>query len=383
MAAPTQSRLRVAVRIAAALVALALAAPAVASAAGEAEAATWLAATQNRDGGFGPAPGDPSAGETTAWAMLGLEAAGRNPLDLAYRGRTPIDFLRGDLADLRTPGDLARTILALEGAGVDPRDFGGGDLVAKLLARRRADGSYEGWPGTTAYAAIALRAAGATGSLPRTLDWLRGVQNEDGGWGDAPGTPSTSDGTGAVLQALPRRSAASKAGVAYLRRAQQPGGGFALGGNSLANSQSTAWAIQGLIAAGHDPGEFRRGGTGAPEYLAARQAPDGHYAYSRSSDQNPIWVTSYALVATAGDFFPIRAPRRRSKPTPAGPAVAPAPVAEPQRPTPEPKSPQRHAPAPPPENRHGNTARLVVARLLERALFLVADYFSLLVGSNP
>ncbi len=62
----------------------------------------------------------------TGWAMLGLEAAGRNPLDVSSGGHTPVDFLRRDeQRDLSSPGDLARTILALEGAGVDPRYFGG------------------------------------------------------------------------------------------------------------------------------------------------------------------------------------------------------------------------------------------------------------------
>ena len=138
----------------------------------------------------------------TAWAMLGLEAAGRNPLDVAKRGHTPVDFLRGAVDELKSPGDLARTILALEGAGVDPREFGGVNLVSRLLAKRRDNGSYEGWPGSTAFAVIALRAAGATGGLEKSLSWLHEVQNDDGGWGDVPGSPSTADGTGAVMQAL-------------------------------------------------------------------------------------------------------------------------------------------------------------------------------------
>ena len=33
---------------------------------------------------------------------------------------------------------------------------------------------------------IALRAAGATGGLDKTLSWLAKAQNGDGGWGDLP-----------------------------------------------------------------------------------------------------------------------------------------------------------------------------------------------------
>ncbi|HET7574644.1 MAG TPA: prenyltransferase/squalene oxidase repeat-containing protein, partial [Solirubrobacterales bacterium] len=202
-------------------------------------AAAWLEAAQNSDGGFGPSRGDASSAETTCWVMLGLESAGRNPLDVQRGGRTPVDYLRSNLGEAKSPGDLARTILALEGAGVDPRDFAGENLVAKLLSRRRDDGSYVGWPGSTAFAAIALRAAGIDKGVEKSLDWLREVQNGDGGWGDVPGSPSTPDGTGAALQALSPDSQASVLGVRYLKRHQHGSGGFALGGSAAVNTQST------------------------------------------------------------------------------------------------------------------------------------------------
>jgi Prenyltransferase and squalene oxidase repeat len=301
--------------MAVAVLALAALVPTAARAGEVSRAAAWLIAQQNEDGGFPSSPGDDSGAEITCWAMLGLEAAGDNPLDVARGGQTPVDFLRADVGQLRSPGDLARTILALEGAGVDPRRFGGQNLVSKLLAKRRQDGSYEDWPNSTAFAVIALRSADASGGLEKTLGWLRGVQNDDGGWGDTPGSPSTADGTGAVLQAIAAGSKAAHRGLVYLGRAQRKGGGFPLGGNGEVNSQSTAWAIQGILAAGEDPASFRRGGAGAPDYLTARQASDGHYRYSKSSDQTPVWVTGEVLVAAAGSYFPIAAPPREPAPT--------------------------------------------------------------------
>jgi energy-coupling factor transport system substrate-specific component len=298
------------------LVSLALGAlaPSRAEASGVSRAADWLQSVQNRDGGFGSAPDDDSGSEMTAWAMMGLAAAGRNPLDVATRGHTPVDFLRGVVDELQSPGDLARTILALESAGVDPRDFGGANLVSRLLAKRRDNGSYEGWPGSTAFAVIALRTADATGGLEKSLSWLNKVQNDDGGWGDVPGSPSTADGTGAVLQALAPDAKASARGLGYLRQAQRPGGGFPLGGNGSVNTQSTAWAIEGILATGGDPGSFRRGGKSAPDYLAAQQQSDGHYRYSKDSNQTPIWVTAYGVMAAAGDYFPVSAPAREPQP---------------------------------------------------------------------
>jgi energy-coupling factor transport system substrate-specific component len=298
------------------LVVLAIAAIAPTRAEGDVgRATTWLISTQNKDGGFADSPDGDSGAEMTAWAMLGLAAAGRNPLDVARNGRTPVDFLRRSLGELKTPGDLARTIVALEAAGVSPRDFGGQNLVSRLLAKRRANGSYEGWPNSTAYAVIALREAGADGSLAASLDWLRQAQNEDGGWGDVPGSASTADGTGAVMQALSPTSKAVRRGLSYLREAQRPGGGYSLGGNGVVNTQSTAWAVQGIVAAGGDPGSFRRGGKSALDYLTAHQEPDGRYRYSGSSDQTPVWVTSQVVVATAEKSLPIPPPPREPKPT--------------------------------------------------------------------
>ncbi|HEX5928708.1 MAG TPA: prenyltransferase/squalene oxidase repeat-containing protein [Solirubrobacterales bacterium] len=293
-------------------------APARAGAADLNRATFWLAAVQNEDGGFGSAPGDKSGAEMTSWAVLGLAAAGHSPLDVSRGGKTPVDFLRNSLNELQTPGDLARTILAFEAAGVDSRNVKGADMVAVLLGERRSNGSYGpksvGWPNSTAFAVLALRAAGADGSVGPSLDWLRKVQNDDGGWGDVPGSPSTADGTGAVLQALSPGSKAARRGLSYLRETQRPGGGFPLGGNGEVNTQSTAWAVQGILAAGGDPGSYRRGGASALDYLTARQDADGHFRYSKSSNQTPVWVTSQALMAAAEKPLPIAPTAPTSKP---------------------------------------------------------------------
>lgn len=299
--------------------------PGTARAAGTDEAANWLEAAQNSDGGFGSAPSSDSSAALTSWAMLGLEAAGRNPFDVTSAGgKGPLDFLQGHLDEVSSPGDLARTIIALEGAGADPRSFAGRDLVSALLKRRAANGSYVGWPGTTSFSVIALRTAEATDGLDGTLSWLNKVQNDDGGWGDVPGQPSNADVTGSVMQSLPDTKAA-QAGLSYLRKHQRPNGGFALGAGGGVNAQSTAWAVQGMIAVGADPAKVSDGGNSALDYLAARQAGDGHYRYSESSDQTPVWVTGQVLVAVAGDSLPIEPPPRQSTPTTVSPSKAASP----------------------------------------------------------
>ena len=291
--------------------------------AGAAEARHWLERAQNPDGGFGPSPDADSSSAITGWVALGLESAGRNPLDVRRGGASPIGYLRSEVASLRSTGDLERTILALEGAGVNPRRFGGRDLVAELRRRRSPSGSFEGQVNLTAFGILALRAAGVgTSAVASSAAWLREAQNGDGGWGFQPQAGSEPDSAGAAIQALVAargRGSATARGASYLRRAQTANGGFALAASGPTNSQSTAWAVQGLIAAGSDPAAVRTNGHSPFDYLARRQAGDGHYRYSSSSDQTPVWVTGQVLLAVNRKAFPLAAVPRPSGDRRSGP----------------------------------------------------------------
>jgi energy-coupling factor transport system substrate-specific component len=294
-----------------------------ASGGGSGAAVSWLRGAQNGDGGFGFARGEESSPAMTGWAVLGLEAAGVNPLDVDHGDATPISYLAGTVREISTTGDIERTILLLHGAGLNPRRFQGHDLVSRLLSRRGGDGSWGGQVNPTAFGILALKAAGAPSGNSRSAAWLRANQNDDGGWGFAAKSASDADSTGAVLQALAAAGggAGKRAGVSYLRGAQRAGGGFALSGGPV-NAQSTAWAAQGLVAAGVSPSSVRSGGSPLA-YLASAQAPDGHYRYSSSSDQTPVWVTGQALLAVNGAAFPLNpVPRAVSDATRGGGSVS-------------------------------------------------------------
>ncbi|HSC20782.1 MAG TPA: prenyltransferase/squalene oxidase repeat-containing protein [Solirubrobacterales bacterium] len=276
----------------------------------------WLETQQRPSGGFA-ADSDREAGaEITSWAMLALAASGRNPLDVAKSGKNPVDFLRSHADEIKDAGDVARTILALEAAGADPRRFAGENLVERLLAQRRQNGSYQGWPATSAYAVLALRSAGANDATATTVEWLRKVQGKDGGWGNNPGDPSTPEITGGVLQVLTPGSDAANRALAYLRSAKRPNGGYAPGNNLGANAQATAWAAEGLLAVGKDPAGFGPGASSLT-YLLDLQADDGHFLQAPGQDVSPVWVTADAIVPLAGAHLPIAAPPRVPQPKPA------------------------------------------------------------------
>jgi energy-coupling factor transport system substrate-specific component len=289
--------------------------------------AAFLTGAENGDGGFGIAPGSPSSPEMTGWAMLGLESAGRNPLDLA--GTTAVAYLRANVGSVGSTGDLERTILALEGAGIGPRQFAGRDLLAGLRQRRSRDGGFGGEVNLTAFGILALRSAGEPAtSLAASRRWLERAENRDGGWGIQPGIASDPDSTGAAMQGLAAVGAGRaplRRGAAYLRGDQNRDGGWPLAGRGPSNSQSTAWAVQGLIAAGYPPAAVDRGGRSGLSYLAARRAPDGHYRYSAASDQTPVWVTGQVLMAAEREALPLAAaPRAPSRGGAKGGGHAPA-----------------------------------------------------------
>ncbi len=150
---------------AAAGVLLLLAVPAGAAAASAGDrATTWLAKAQNRDGGFGSAPGQASGALFTGWASLGVAAGDRNPRDVERRGNSAIDFIRGEAGEIREVGEVERTILVIEAAGLSASRFAGRDFIARLERYRRANGSFSGFVSYTAFGILALRAADAGGT---------------------------------------------------------------------------------------------------------------------------------------------------------------------------------------------------------------------------
>ena len=163
-------------------------------------AANYLLGSENADGGFGSAPGQPSDQLYAGWAALGLASAGHDLNQLGDAESLVSYIARG--AGTHDVGALERTILVVRAAGQSPRSFGGRDLIAALESRFRGDGSISEQVNLTAFAILALRADGLAAS-GRTLRWLVRQQDSDGGFSFAGrGGSSDVDDTGAALEAL-------------------------------------------------------------------------------------------------------------------------------------------------------------------------------------
>ncbi len=299
------------------LVAVSLAAivatpPAKASTTDEAAlAGTWLRGQQNDDGGFPSSPDGDSSVSITARSMLGLAAAGINPLDVVTNSNDPYEYLLAKRKKVDSAADLALVILALKTVGQNPRDFRGRDLVTALHVRRGNNNSYGDNVNVSAYAALAFRSAEAEGAKARVVNWLISAQNFDtGGWGISSKAKSDADSTGSVLQAMHGRKNIRPA-IAYLKRAQKDAGGW--GSSGTVNSQSTALALQGAMASGKGREYFKENGNSGLDYLLARQQDDGSIWYSKSSDQTRVWVTADTLIALSGETLPVKQPPLEEK----------------------------------------------------------------------
>jgi energy-coupling factor transport system substrate-specific component len=266
----------------------------------------YLQRAQNADGGWGGTPGQASSPLVSGWTALGLAAAGRSPATVHKRTSARAYVRAHGGTDT---GSLERTMLVLATAGRVP-----GSLTSQLLSRRARNGSFAGRVNTTAFAILALRAAGRSrrdGAVRGAASWILRQANSDGGFNfSTRGSPSGVDDTGAAVQALAaaglKTTRTVRRAAAYLVASQNPDGGFPLQRGAGSNAQSTAWAVQGLLAAGRDPAKIRRGnGRDGLAYLRSLTAPNGEIRYSRTSRQTPVWVTGQALMALARRPLPI------------------------------------------------------------------------------
>jgi hypothetical protein len=145
-------------------------------------AMAYVGAHQLADGSF---PGFSSVG-STADAVMDMAATGFGRAVLT----DALAYLRGQLhgGNVTGVGLTAKVLLAAEAArgagrtGIDPRSFGGVDLISAITASKRPSGRFEGASVfDQALAILALDAAGVTPTRAEAT-WLADAQCPDGGW---------------------------------------------------------------------------------------------------------------------------------------------------------------------------------------------------------
>jgi hypothetical protein len=253
--------------------------------------ADFLQTRQLPDGSFAER-GQPGYPQLTAWATLGLTAAGKAPQARALTAK----YLVAHDAQMTSATDLALAALAERALGqnVDRP-------LARLRAMERPNGSFGGLVNGTAWSVLALRGNGSP-VHGATIRWLLARQTRAGGWSWSPRGAADSNDTAAVVQALRSVNVTGRPidrGLRLLLRFRNRDGGFELTQGRASDAQSTAWAVLAVLAAG------KPAPRGALAYLKRLQRPDGSFRYSTRYATTPVWVTAQVLPALARRAFPL------------------------------------------------------------------------------
>ncbi|HEX4729193.1 MAG TPA: prenyltransferase/squalene oxidase repeat-containing protein, partial [Jatrophihabitans sp.] len=272
------------------------------------------------DGNHLTSPFGPDYG-LTADLALALAAAGGQDGTLAK----VVGYLRAHVADYADPagtgqypgpysGAVGKLALLAEVAGQDPHSFGGFDLLATLTghvcgaadqagACTAAGDFYQSFSTVSqSLAVLALARAGLTPPAA-AVSRLESLQCPGGGFsstliiGGASCTPDP-DTTSFALQALslvPGAGSVVTAAAGYLAGTQQADGGYL--GAAGENTDSTALAVQGLLAAGGSSASTVAAGQA---FLLGLQNPDGGFGIRSSSPASDVRSGTQAVPALIG-----------------------------------------------------------------------------------
>lgn len=307
-------------------------APAATPLAGSAlpDAVAWLQAQQLPDGAFAGFDGgaDPGVTADAVVALRSADVAGITTGDALPRA---VAYLEGRAAEAVAagPGAAAKLTLAAVAGGRDPRSFGGQDLVAALSAPvpTGTPVALEGAFGDDLYdhltVVLAMVAAGEP-VPPAALDLIRRTQAANGGWafdGATASEATDSNTTALAIQAFVAAGLPADAGIAdgsdlanapvvskglqALRGFQASEGGFVFqpADPPLPDANSTALAVQAILAVGQDPSSAEWGNAAGA--LGDFANPGGGIRYVGADPADNLFATLQAIPALAGLPLPV------------------------------------------------------------------------------
>jgi len=299
------------------------------------KALNYVRTLQNADGGF------PDYSGATIDAVFAFAAAGIDARTVKKDGSSPLDYLKATGASYSdAPGGAAKLVLALAAMKEDPRSFAGTDFLAKMESKFDSASHSNG--DHTLY--MLARSSLGLSPAPGSVEHLKSKQTGDGCWEWSDGAGCDTNTTALAIEALlaagvdPSDSAVEDA-LDYLEDAQNDDGGFpydplsSWGTDSDANS--TAFVIQALIAAGEDIDEDRwqapDGTTPLKALLRFQNPQTGAFTYSGKDDAYATYQSIPALLLEPYPGAPKTQEReatRTPKPTKT-PTPTVAPTAEP------------------------------------------------------
>jgi len=237
--------------------------------------------------------------EQNAWITQSLAVAGIDDLDISY-----IDADEGSLMQVN------KYLLAL--AAVNSSDA---DMVNTLITTVN---SYfnNGQLGEVNYinddiwGLLALSSVGSTENIDSIKNFIVNNQNEDGGWSWSIDYDSDTNDTAAAIMALLETDITATNSIIvnainYLQSQQNEDGGFSYNANSESDGASTAWVISALNKVDIEVVDWVINDNDPFTFLDNLQQDDGSYLWMPSDQESSVLVTSYALLASLGGFYPV------------------------------------------------------------------------------
>ncbi len=277
------------------------------------DALDYVRTLQSAGGGF-PAFGTDSSAGATLDAVFAFAAAGINARTIRSGGNSPLDYLEAEAAAYSDdPGAAAKLVLGLVAMEQDPRDFAFTDFLAKMNSNfDSATKSY----GEDIFDHELYMLARASLHLPPragSVDYLKSKQTDDGCWEFGAGWGCDTNTTALAIEALIAAGVSPSEGAVqdaldYLAEAQNDDGAWPYdplspwGTDSDANS--TALVIQALVAAGEDSDDWDKGGTTPLQALVAFQLGSGALEWQPGFGENPL-ATYQAVPALLLQPFPV------------------------------------------------------------------------------
>ncbi len=234
------------------------------------------------------------------WSAQSLIAAGETDFDIGFLN----DFNPSNATDLE------KRILTLAALGINPAEYySGKDLINDL----QSDYYLVGQIGDQAllnddfFGILALASVNQTDNLvfSDSVSYVLANQNVDGGWSWGIGqTSDTNDTAAAVMALLEAGYSVGDTVIAnainYLIQAKNTDGGWPYSPGGESDSASTAWVIMALQKANEqvDQASF--------DFLNSLQTSDGSFKWVAGDETGSKGMTSYALIALSGKYFPVK-----------------------------------------------------------------------------
>jgi hypothetical protein len=247
-------------------------------------------------------------------------------------------------------GAVGKEALLAEVVGVNPRDFGGLNLISRIDAAvctaASTDGSgkcvaagnyyYSSSVFDQALGIMAQMRAGDAANAKSPVTYLLSLQHTDGSFPSLiPSTPGDSDVDSTAMAAMalalvPGEQAAVAKAVAWIAEQQESGGGFP--GTSGDSTNTTGLAIQAMNL---ETGTYTSQMAAARAFLAGQQNSDGGFNVAAGLPGSDVRASTQALGGSVGtsfgtlsvDLSGVSAPRPSPTPTPSATHTKPKPSA--------------------------------------------------------